>query len=282
MSTLERIEGNLVFRAFYGLQKLHLPKLTTVEGRVIFEYMEGLEYLDISKLQRLGAFELHARNLTTLKHEGLQSFTEMEQGNYVCLNNAQVESVDSFFKYPIEANAEDYYISEILIQSEYLPNVKKVNIGWSKVDKIEIMGSWDSEPALEVSFGSANATSVEVGELQLLRGQTNITRNSNLKVLSIESINIWSYTGEEADLTAVDKAANLSLAYNGNLEHVVLSSSAENWKDFKFTVDLCPDLNLSSEYRELENGERERIWYWPQGDIRLINLNSIDVSNEFL
>ncbi|KAF4944219.1 hypothetical protein FSARC_14734 [Fusarium sarcochroum] len=45
-------------------------------------------------------------------------------------------------------------------------------------------------------------------------------------------------------------------------------------------VELCASLNLTTEYRDAEN-EKDRFWYWPEGDIRSINIRGTQIGNDF-
>ncbi len=76
--------------------------------------------------------------------------------------------------------------------------------------------------------------------------------------------------------------SSININKQSDLQIVRVPPQAELWEDLSINIEDCDNLNLSSEYIVNDNGEKERVWYWPQSDIRSIRFSGNPISTDFL
>ncbi|KAH7149845.1 hypothetical protein B0J13DRAFT_594394 [Dactylonectria estremocensis] len=269
-STLTEVGGDIQFKYFQGLQELSFPNLTLVQGSVLLRRVHELERLDITKLARLGYFALEAANLTSLQHERLEAFTGDNKYGAVSLGAAAVESVDSFFSYPIYANGSAEQ-SSVYINTGRLPNVREINFGWARVDTLSIRGN-----DIAVTLGTSRTTSMEIGSLIIDGNITGVSRHESVKNLTVGRCTVGSVHSTKSLELPFDQLANLTIKLSKGLETVKLPQAALNWEDFGLDIWSCGKLDLGSEYVD-----NERVWYWPEKNITSISMYEVNVSTSF-
>ncbi|KAH7160679.1 hypothetical protein EDB81DRAFT_866362 [Dactylonectria macrodidyma] len=269
-STLTKVGGDIEILYFQGLQELSFPNLTRVQGTVSLERVHELERLDITKLAWLGYLSLDAINLTSLQHEGLQGFTGDNKYGTVTLFTAAVESLDSFFSYPIWVNGSAAH-SGVFINSGNFPNLKEINFGWARVSTLSISGD-----DIAVTLGTSRTISMEIDYLMLKGNITELQRHETVNNLTVGKCTVESVDSTKSLELPFDQLANLTIHVSSGLENVKLPQAALNWKDFALSVYLCSNLDFSSEY--IGN---ERVWYWPENNITRISILDVNISTSF-
>ncbi|KAF4458953.1 hypothetical protein FALBO_14297 [Fusarium albosuccineum] len=281
-STLKTINGAVYFWDFQGLEELSFPNLTRVEQRFGLRRMHYLKTLDITNLAYLGEFNIEAIYLTTLRHDGLKGFTNStDKYHQIKMYGLRVESIDSWFWYPLtvdwvyEFNADPATApSPIDIHGYSLPNLKNVTIGWSKVSNVKIQGD------IDVTFGGSETEEVEIDFLLIYGNTTKIQRDPDLKKLEVGELIVTHSFAKEVDLSALDQVTNLTFTFNQGLQGVRVGPKATEWKNVSVVFDFNQNVNLTSEYRDPEN-EKDRFWYWPEGEMRSIVITGTPVTNDF-
>ncbi|KPM36565.1 hypothetical protein AK830_g9983 [Neonectria ditissima] len=271
-STLVKVGGYFKFREFAGLTELRLPNLTTVYESMDLQRQHYLQRLDMTKLSAVGDFSLDAMSLKSLKHESLKSFTQ--ESGQVSLKTS-IESVDSFFTYPIPANEtgtdrEGHFSVQLTV-----PNVKHFTLGWPKVNNVNLQ----TESNLNITFGTANTTSVKIKEV-LLSSDIAFRRHEAVKNLTIKRLSLKGSTTKHFNVS-VDHLSSLLVMENYDLASIELPPKAVDWKNFDLYVVGCSHLNLTSEYRVTDDGHKERIWYWPQYNMSSVSISGTPISNDF-
>ncbi|KAH6973023.1 hypothetical protein BKA56DRAFT_620389 [Ilyonectria sp. MPI-CAGE-AT-0026] len=271
-STLTTVKGTVSLKFFNGLKELRFPNLTTVEGSITLLHLYDLKRLDITKLSRVGGILLEAPNMTTLEHESLKSFTN--NAGSVSLWAAAVDSVDSFFNYPLEI-AEDASDSQSFIDVYELPNLRHINIGWPRVKQVTIKGD-----NLGVTLGTENTTSIDIGTLSLIGNITDLDQGDVVTNLTVGQLIVK----DNFDMThlnvSFDQLSTLEINQCDGLKTLQVPPKAIDWEDFGLHIRSCLNLNLSSEYHINSDGENEKSWYWPN-NITLINIDYAPTANEF-
>lgn len=115
--------------------------------------------------------------MTTLEHESLKSVTN--NAGSVSLWAAAVDSVDSFFNYPLEI-AENASDSQSFIHIYELPNFRHINIGWPKVKQVTFEGD-----NLGVTLGTENTTSIDIGILSLIGNITDLAQGDMVTNITV-------------------------------------------------------------------------------------------------
>ncbi|KAK7404073.1 hypothetical protein QQX98_010131 [Neonectria punicea] len=290
-STLQTVNGSVYFWRFNGLKELRFPNLTRVEKGFSMNSMNWLKVLDITKLERLGSFEVAAKHLTTLRHDGFRGFTGTSyNGGSLSFTTARVDSLDSWFRYPltIERTIREFNPElapgSVNINTWNLPNVKNITIGWAKTDKVWIRsfgGNRTVGRGITVKFGGSQTKSQEIDFLQLEGNVTVFERGPVLDTLEVGRLLFRKSDEKEVDLSIFDKVTNLTIDSNQNLQKVRLSPSAVDWEDVNLYMSYNINLTLTSEYRDPEN-KTDKFWYWPRGDMRSIYIDSMPVGDGFL
>ncbi|KAM0546667.1 hypothetical protein ACHAPJ_010805 [Fusarium lateritium] len=282
-STLTHINGSLYFWAFNGLEEISFPNLERVEKSFTIKRMHSLKRMDLTKLSYLGNILIEARNCTKIDHDGLRNFTNGSSNGGIVFWSAAVESIDSWFKYPIEAVANytnlprNSWPPTVDVGWGNLPNVKSLTVNWPKVDEIRIQGD-----GITLILGGENTTTMELDRLTIEGNNTSIDRGSDMKRIVVGNVSVEHFDEPGTlDLSPLDSISNLRLHSNDGLNGIKLPRAATSWKDFGLSISACWDLNLTSEYRDAEN-EKERFWYWPEGDIRSITISGTPLANDFL
>lgn len=279
-STLTRVGGYIYFWQFLGLRSLLLPNLIRVEGGVFFRRLHELTRLDITKLAYLGHFLVEASNLTTLDHDVLEGFTSEDNSGGITFEAAAVDSVDSFFKRPLKLNITNNGKSYISAFGGSLPNVRNITLGWSRVADVLISGD-----NLRITLGTSNTTDIEIGNLKLYGNMTALEYHPKLNNLTIGNFYLGGYRGDisatELDMQFTN-ISSININKQSDLQIVRVPPQAELWEDLSINIEDCDNLNLSSEYIVNDNGEKERVWYWPQSDIRSIRFSGNPISTDFL
>ena len=280
-STLTTVNGSVHLVSFHGLKSLALPNLTTVQGGAMFQRMNNLTDLDLTQLSYVGSVILEAERLQTLRIDGLKGFTGDQSGNgngYVTIWNAgEVESVDGFFKNPIDSMFAEYDPVEFQLSfgANSIPKVRKLTIGWTKVTGVSIAGD-----DLTVILGGSSTKSMEIETLKLGIGVSGLERSSNLENLTATTLLMDS--SDLVELTIpFDRLATFSARNLGKLRTIELPQQATNWANLSLTTFNCSALNLTSEYAEDSTGEKRQTWYWPEKDMRRVDLSG-QISNDFL
>ncbi|KAH7144113.1 hypothetical protein B0J13DRAFT_635021 [Dactylonectria estremocensis] len=284
-STLNTVNGSIDFWTFNGLEELRFPNLTRVEYGFTMLRMSYLKLLDITKLTHLGSFNIEATHLTTLRHESFKGFTGTHyNGGSLSFSSAGVESLDSWFKYPltvqstIQGSDSEDAPGNAEISGYRLPNLKNITIGWVKTDKIRIEGP-DSE-GISVTFGASETETMDIGLVMLQGNVTVLGRGPVLEELVAGRLIVEYGSQEELDLSVFDKVTDLEVRDNFELQYIRLPPSAVDWEDVSLLMSSNSKLMLTSEYRDAEN-KTDRFWYWPKGDMRLIQLHYMQVGNDF-
>ncbi|WAO95866.1 Hypothetical protein NCS54_01351200 [Fusarium falciforme] len=279
-STLKTVNGSIYFWAFEGLSEFLLPKLTRVEESFTLQRMHYLRKLDITKLAHLGAFTIEANHLTELKHEGLKGFTDGAFSRSIRFWGIRVSSVDSWFKYPLTAIARDseYDLTSwapVHIDANRIPKIKSVTIGYANTSKIWVEGN-----DTELTLGSSETETMNIGFLQLQGDLTKITRAPNVKEINVGQLYFRGSSLKEIDLTMFDKITNLTIYDHGNLQRIRMPAKAVDWEDMTISIEMNQNLTLISEYRDPEN-KTDQFWYWPKGNISRISIMGNPLSTGF-
>ncbi|KAH7155978.1 hypothetical protein EDB81DRAFT_715893 [Dactylonectria macrodidyma] len=283
-STLKTVNGSIKLWAFNGLDELRFPNLTRVEYGFSLRRMGYLKLLDITKLTRLGYLSIQAPHLTTIQHESFEGFTgTYSDGGSLSFSAAGVESLDSWFKNPLtvrnNTDPSDWETrgADVDISGYLLPNLKNITIGWANISKVEIDGN-DGFPS--VIFGGPETETMEI-DLLILPGNVSVlARGPVLEELKIGELLADHGLAEELDLSAFDKVATLTIRDNYYLKYIRLPPSAVDWEDLALSINSNPELMLTSEYRD-EEDKTDRFWYWPKGEIRLIQFYYNPIGNDF-
>ncbi|KAJ4314183.1 hypothetical protein N0V84_009019 [Fusarium piperis] len=281
-STLKTVNGSIYFWAFNGLSELLLPKLTRVEESFTMQRMYYLKKLDITRLTHLGAFNIEANHLTELKHEGLKGFTDGAWSKGLQFWGIRVPSLDSWFKYPLEAIARDSGYDRLTtwapvnINGHQLPKLRSLTVGYANTSKIWVRGN-----NTELTLGSSETKTMNIGLLQLQGHITKITRASNVKEINVRELYFEGSPLKEIDLTMFDKITNLTIYRHEDLQRIRMPAKAVDWKDMTITIQHNINLTLISEYRDPEN-KKDRFWYWPKGNITSIDIKGSPLSTGFL
>ncbi|KAL6366036.1 hypothetical protein LRP88_00130 [Fusarium phalaenopsidis] len=281
-STLKTINGSIYFWAFEGLSEFLLPKLTRVEESFVLQRMHYLRKLDITKLTHLGSFNIEANHLTELKHEGLKGFTDGAWSQGLQFWGVRVSSLDSWFKYPLTAISRESGYDRLMswapvhINANRLPKLKSVTIGYANTSKI-----WIRANNTELTLGSSETETMNIGLLQIEGELTKITRASNVKEINVGELYFDGSPLKEIDLTMFDKITNLTISGHGNLQRIRMPAKAVDWKDMTIKIERNQNLTLISEYRDPEN-KKDQFWYWPKGNISRISIIGNPLSTGFL
>lgn len=281
-STLKTVNGSIYFWAFEGLSEFLLPKLTRVEESFTLQRMHYLRKLDITKLTHLGSFNIEANHLTELKHEGLKGFTDGAFSRSIRFWGIRVSSVDSWFKYPLTAIARDSEYDDLTswapvhIDANRIPKIKSVTIGYANTSKIWVEGN-----DTELTLGSSETETMNIGFLQLQGDLTKITRAPNVKEINVGQLYFRGSSLKEIDLTIFDKITNLTIYDHGNLQRIRMPAKAVDWEDMTISIEMNQNLTLISEYRDPEN-KTDQFWYWPKGNISRISIMGNPLSTGFL
>ncbi|RSL41283.1 hypothetical protein CEP54_015867 [Fusarium duplospermum] len=279
--TLKTVNGSIYFGAFGGLSEFLLPNLTRVEKSFEMQRMHYLRKLDITKLTHLGAFIIGANHLTELKHEGLRGFTDGAFSKSIRFWGARIESIDSWYKYPLTVIGRDPEYDDttsygpVGITADALPKLKSVTIGYANTSKI-----WVESNKTELTLGSSETERMNIGMLQLEGPLTKITRASNVKELNVCQLYFVRSALEEIDLTMFDKIQNLTIESHENLRRIRMPAKAVDWEDMTISIGYNRNLTLISEYRDPEN-KKDKFWYWPKGNISRISIAGNPISTAF-
>ncbi|KAK7413417.1 hypothetical protein QQX98_007719 [Neonectria punicea] len=253
-STLSVINGSLNFNYFDGLTKIILPKLNYVDGTVSLLNLLNITELDFTNLEYISEFFLKTEKLQTLQPEGIKGFTrsvERSKGIQI-LDAGSVESLDGFFKNPINTLELDNWALDNLIQlsAGRIPKVRNITIGWTGVNTLDIR-----DKDLTIILGRPSTKSMEIRNLEIGTG-VSFQRADGLQNLTVRDFSL-----QGSDLTKVllpfDDLASLSLFYNDVLASVELPPEAKNWRNLSIDISLCKALNLTSEYDE----DGKQTWY---------------------
>ncbi|KAK7419363.1 hypothetical protein QQZ08_010896 [Neonectria magnoliae] len=273
-STLSVINGSLDFNYFYGLTKIILPKLNYVEGTVSLLNLFNITELDFTNLEYISEFFLKTERLQTLQLNGIKGFTrgiERSDGIQI-LDAGSIESLDGFFKYPINTLELDNWAMDNRIQLDInrIPKVRNITIGWTGLNTLDISGK-----DLTVILGRPSTKSMEIRNLDIGSGV------SFQRADGLQNLTVGDFTLHSSNLTKVslpfDDLASLSLIFNDVLTSIELPPEAKNWRNLSMDITLCESLNLTSEYDD----DGKQTWYWPKGDLHQVHLNS-NISTEFL
>lgn len=281
-STLKTVNGSVFFWAFEGLSEFLLPNLTRVEKSFTLQRMHYLRKLDITKLAHLGAFTIEANHLTELKHEGLKGFTDGAFSKSIRFWGIRIPSVDSWFKYPLTVIGRDPEYDDLSsyapveIDANRIPKIKSVTIGYANTSKIVVEGN-----DTELTLGSSETETMNIGFLQLHGDITKITRAPNVKEINVGQLYFRGSSLKEIDLSIFDKITNLTIYDHGDLQRIRMPAKAVDWEDMTIRIEMNQNLTLISEYRNPEN-KTDRFWYWPKGNISIISIIGTPLSTGFL
>ena len=280
-STLTTVNQTINFRYFPGLEKLILPNLTTVNSGLMLKRLHDLTHLDITGLSYVGWVLLETTSLKTLLLDGLKGFTGTGSNGYVSLWDAgQVESVDGFFKNPIDPvfYPETSQDSSLSTNAAVIPNVRKITIGWTRIPKLSLSGQ-----NLTVVLGGPSTKSMEIDMFEVGGGVVDLQRSPELKNLTLTTFsmdNNRNMTHLKADF---DQVANFAVYGHPSLRTLELPPQAVNWANLsmRLTQDPSGPLNFSSEYTVDASGQKQRTWYWPEKDMREVVVHG-NIATDFL
>lgn len=283
-STLTRVNQTMYFWYFPGLEKLILPSLVTVDGGFMLKRLHNLTHLDITGLSYVGWVVLETPRLKTLLLDGLKGFTGIEGNGDVGIWDAgEIESVDGFFRNPIDPYP--YFTppgsaveSGLGITGSAIPNVREVNIGWTRISTLTISGK-----NLTVVLGGPSTKSMEIGKLELMSGVTDLKRSPGLKNLTLTTFfmeNNPNMTHLRADF---DQVANFTVYAYDSLRALEFPPQAVNWVNLSLHLNhgRSSPLNLSSEHTVDASGQRRKTWYWPERDMREVVIRG-NLATDFL
>ncbi|KAL1849144.1 hypothetical protein VTK73DRAFT_9935 [Phialemonium thermophilum] len=274
LPSLTHINDSLYFWNSGTLEELRVPRLERVERSVALDRQTALRRLDITKLAYFGSLTIDAENLTDVRHDDFKGFTR--GFGYVALRNALVDSVDSFFRNPIYVEGNDA-LSGFSFNSYGLPNVRHLTLGWSRLPDVDIVGK-----ELAVTLGADHTTSLEIDRLKLSGNFTAFERAPSLKNLTVGSATFTMLDMlDDQDLSLAFDAASEIYIGSVHARHIRNPPAAVHWADLGLAIQSALDLNLSSQYAETEDGEREKIWYWPDGDMRYLHFDAVTLGNPF-
>ncbi|EQB55584.1 hypothetical protein CGLO_04473 [Colletotrichum gloeosporioides Cg-14] len=287
-STLTAVdEIQIIWNA--NLRNISLPNLKAVETDFMIHYLENLEYLDITGLETVGGFTLRVPSLTTLKHNGLRNITGYGRNatGYGSYSNETslvlatgLESLDSVFRYPL---------SVFWVAIEVNSKNKEIHFGFANTTLLQFEGQpygEDTYPGagnVTIIFGGHDAENVHVDYLRCRNATNGLKRQESLNRLTVDEINISGNDYLEHLDLPFDQLGELYVSYAPNLRWLSNHPQASEWTDFALDMDApyhynisrSPLLNLSSEYMIDEAGNTVRSWYWPQKNIKKIDLGAI-------
>ncbi|KPM37503.1 hypothetical protein AK830_g9059 [Neonectria ditissima] len=276
-STLTAINGSIDFRLFYGLNKLLLPNLEFVDGNVSFSNLAAIADLDLTSLAYVSSFHLDAPTLRRLDLKGLQGFTSPNGGAVNISRCGHIDSLNGFFRNPIETSDKTSVISA----SIYEPfRVRNVTLGWTNVTDLHVSGD-----NLTVTLGGPSTKSMDIKQMANING-VRLIRSSNLQSLTVGSVSISQDESEEGTPSVwgsvlFEKGRSmerLSLPFDNvseieirdfNITTLVLPAKAENWDGV--TISTRDGYVDFKEYDK--NGTK--IWYWPETMFNLSLTGSI-------
>lgn len=288
-STLKVINGSLDIYSSSDIQSIILPALNFV-NRSVFVTGKNLTYLDLTNLEYVGNILFSTPLLKTLKMDGLKDFTgylNFTQSRIFTFSSVgEVESLDPFFKYPIEPLTLDGSRSgvyDIELDYESTPRVKEITFGWNWMHGIII-----KDKDLSITFGGPETSSMEIDSLQARGGSINITRSTGLDSLKVGELILQGASSLDEprprtrpDMSPLelpfDELTMLHIFGVGELRSIELPPEAENWKNVSLEINDCSNLNMTSE----QNAQGETAWYWPRHDMDLLSIYG-NMTDEFL
>lgn len=271
MPSLREIHGQWDFATPAEVVGLILPKLKTVSG-AIFLWSRGVEFIDITELERVASFVLDAPNLETLLLDGIKGPSKgSENGFFVRFQHAgQIKSVDGFFKHPINILHNDEYDSRMILDDSNIPNVKKINFQWARVQEL-VLGGVNKT----LVFGGSQTNSIELDRL-LLQASTYLEYDDALEHLIVKDFEMYESDARNLSLR-IEEATNISIYSCDRLESITLYPTARTWKNLNLAIENSDSLRLSLK----PDGKSQTTWYWPEGDVDTIDIQA-DIADDFL
>jgi hypothetical protein len=119
-------------------------------------------------------------------------------------------------------------------------------------------------------------------EMKSLRftGVKEFTRGPTVTNITTGTFSVVS-NNSLTDLTVpFDQLSILEVFYQHQLQRLQLPPQAVGWTLLDLFIDLCPKLDMTSQYA-MYNGKKVQTWYWPQKDIKAINIDG-NIGDGFL
>jgi hypothetical protein len=263
-STLTKVGGTVLFGDdVCNMLNFSMPSLTTVSGDFTMSFWcSNLTYLDITSLEFVQNLQIAGKSLTTLHN------TKLSNATGLWIYDNLLDSVDSIFNNPLNITTG----AEI----DTLPNVKNVTIGFHSANSLYISD-------LSVILGGSSSTEMSLGNVTFYK-LTGLQRNSNLKVLTADSVDTVPTSSMSQMDIPFDDLRQLSVREGtySDLVTLRLPAKAANWTGgFALSVYMSPGLNLSSMYGLDDQGNQIQTWYWPT-NVSSIDIYEAIVANEFL
>ncbi|KAJ5780249.1 hypothetical protein N7457_005409 [Penicillium paradoxum] len=248
-----------------GLMSLSLPNLTYVEDRfAIGEYNTKLTYLDITNLESVSTLSLTLPNVTTFRHKELRNVKTMY------LTSMNVDTLDSLSGRPLNLTSATFMGD--------FPNIDFIPIGFKAVDDLRVFTN------LSVTLGGPSTTDMKIGSFTL-GGNTDIKYSDDLQSLEVDSLELTLEASIEHLDIRFDNLRSLKVSEyvsSSALKDITLPPKAVNWTGgFDLNIGAATALNLTSMYRDNEQGKRVQTWYWPT-NISSIYIGPANVGNPFL
>ncbi|GKT60290.1 hypothetical protein ColTof4_00424 [Colletotrichum tofieldiae] len=272
-TTLTTVDGHLSISGYGNpaIQNISFPRLNTVGGTFSLWNLGNLVYVDITNLHTVGAFDIWAWRLSTLKHKELRKIAPAPWNREgIRISETSLESVDSIFNNNIKVGHASLYGSSAL---------KRVVVGFNESASLILSGSPETKQ-LEVVLGGESTTSMHIGLISLSGDVASFQRSSSLQKLTADSFQSYENHYKHLHLP-FDQLSSLELYRDESLEWISIPPQATRWANFSLRIDHTK-ANLSSEYMIDEKGELVRSWYWPQRDMFRINIGSGNMTLAFL
>ncbi|KAF6815204.1 hypothetical protein CSOJ01_03656 [Colletotrichum sojae] len=280
-TTLKTINERLSISQNENISSLSFPKLASV-GRSFNLDLDNLEYLDITSLETIEYLRLDTPKLSTMKHENLRNVTA---GMYSDLEimATSLESVDSLIRSPLDLRR---------LRIEKSLKLKQITLGISSASEVYIAGnySWYSDSGEKIEDGQSGSAKLVLGgpetkemriqSLRIMNSTASIERASSLVNLEVDFFQLDGNYFMQHLALPFDKLRSAQIRDAPALKWLSNVPQAVDWKQFTIDIADMPMLNLSSEYMIDEKGDLVRSWYWPQSDLRDVQVYA-NVTNQF-
>lgn len=268
-STLREIDGSVSFWYFHGLQAINLPKLERLQGTLSLARLHNVTILDLTSLKRVGFIILETTRLETLLIDGLEGFLDRGwgDGGVEIWDAGQVESVDGFFKNPIDPTMREGLglTTTINLNSNSVPNVRNITVGWTRLKSLTVSGN-----DISLTLGGSETESMHVESLNLGSGVHTLKRGSAMENLLVDTFTMTAQEdGFEVLTLPFDQLSHLDLGLNHGLKTIEMSELVEQWNDTAIYIRANNNLDLA-----------EAQWYWPRSVTDLIL--SANLTSDFL
>lgn len=185
-----------------------------------------------------GDFFLDAPALERLDLNGLRGFTK-SQGYIAILDAGSIDSLDGFFKNPIQPYSETSYPS---VEVHLTPNIRNLTVGWTHVSEMRISGK---NLGLNVTLGHPSTKSMYIEEMDI-SGGIGLHRNSELQTLTVKVLSIQydKFLGVSVEKLIIpfDNVSTVDIPGSG-VPTPGLPAEAEHWSNTSLTI-YAPSVHI--------------------------------------